>query len=240
MIISHRSDALRSHATKAWPERKIPSGRFFVYDYLHWGIHVTMSKGQESKRIGQGMKPRGNAGVSQPKPIAAPIVAPTGVGQPESLIAPVLERVELEQKGGTLEPENSAKPQPKNAVGVAPSPEEEDQLSALADALIASGFTEPAEAEDANEGVHPAIEGGIPAGPTPVGVQEIPGVIMYRGENPLGPQPNGSHGIVLNIGEGYWEAVQQWAEADGVAAEEWCNMRFTEYLETWSSPAKGR
>lgn len=56
----------------------------------------------------------------------------------------------------------------------------------------------------------------------------------------LGPQPNGDFRIIVTIPEGYVEGVRQWAESDGLSMEEWLDHRLSDYLETWSSPARGR
>ena len=56
----------------------------------------------------------------------------------------------------------------------------------------------------------------------------------------IGLQPDGSYGVVVTIQEGYWEAVQQWAEADGLLVERWLSDRLYEYISTYGEPAKGR
>ena len=56
----------------------------------------------------------------------------------------------------------------------------------------------------------------------------------------IGLQPDGSTKVVVTIEEGYWEAVQQWAEADGVPVERWLSDRLYEYISTYGEPAKGR
>jgi uncharacterized protein YciI len=55
-----------------------------------------------------------------------------------------------------------------------------------------------------------------------------------------GPQPDGTTKVIVTIQEGYWEAVQQWAEADGVPVEQWLSDRLYEYISTYGEPAKGR
>jgi hypothetical protein len=56
----------------------------------------------------------------------------------------------------------------------------------------------------------------------------------------IGLQPDGTTKIIVTIQEGYWEAVQQWAEADGVPVERWLSDRLYEYISTYGEPAKGR
>ena len=56
----------------------------------------------------------------------------------------------------------------------------------------------------------------------------------------LGLQPDGSTKVVVSIQEGYWEAVKDWAEADGVPVERWLSDRLYEYISTYGEPAKGR
>ena len=55
-----------------------------------------------------------------------------------------------------------------------------------------------------------------------------------------GPQPDGTTKVVVTIQEGYWEADQQWAEADGVPVQQWLSDRLYEYISTYGEPAKGR
>ena len=56
----------------------------------------------------------------------------------------------------------------------------------------------------------------------------------------IGLQPDGTTKVIVTIQEGYWEAVQQWAEADGVPVERWLSDRLYEYISTYGEPAKGR
>ena len=56
----------------------------------------------------------------------------------------------------------------------------------------------------------------------------------------LGQQPDGSTKVVVTIQEGYFEAVTQWAESDGVPVEQWLSDRLYEYISTYGEPAKGR
>lgn len=56
----------------------------------------------------------------------------------------------------------------------------------------------------------------------------------------LGLQPDGTTKVVVTIQEGYWDAVQQWAEANGVTVEQWLSDRLYEYVSTYGEPAKGR
>jgi hypothetical protein len=186
------------------------------------------------------MKPRGNPAVEPPKAVIGADVSSATEGQTTSLIAPILGRAKAEQKGEGLEPENAEKPQLENALGVAAQAGEDDQLTALAEALVKSFAEDLEEGEDDPEVPDLGLVPTDPEEGDAVTVQDGVVKIFRTGDARLGPQKNGDYGIAINIREGYWEAVKQWAEADGVAPEEWCNMRFTEYMETWSSPAKGR
>ena len=56
----------------------------------------------------------------------------------------------------------------------------------------------------------------------------------------VGQQPDGSTKVVVTIQEGYFEAVTQWAESDGVPIEQWLSDRLYEYISTYGEPAKGR
>ena len=56
----------------------------------------------------------------------------------------------------------------------------------------------------------------------------------------LGLQPDGSTKVVVSIQEGYWDAVQQWAESDGVPVEQWLSNRLYEYISTYGEPAGKR
>ena len=56
----------------------------------------------------------------------------------------------------------------------------------------------------------------------------------------VGLQPDGSTKVIVSIQEGYFEAVKDWAEADGVPVERWLSDRLYEYISTYGEPAKGR
>jgi hypothetical protein len=83
-----------------------------------------------------------------------------------------------------------------------------------------------------DEGVMAVIKPGESGKP-----DELVGMFSAVG---IGLQPDGSTKVVVTIQEGYWEAVQQWAEADGVEVERWLSDRLYEYISTYGEPAKGR
>jgi hypothetical protein len=56
----------------------------------------------------------------------------------------------------------------------------------------------------------------------------------------LGLQKDGTFGIVLTLPEGLIDPIREQAESDKISPEEWCRMRFLEYIESWWSAPKGR
>ena len=81
--------------------------------------------------------------------------------------------------------------------------------------------------------------GGVPMGQMqPAIIYEASG--GKEGLARVGPQPDGTTKVVVSIQEGYWDAVQQWAEADNVPVEQWLSDRLYEYVSTYGEPAKGR
>ena len=56
----------------------------------------------------------------------------------------------------------------------------------------------------------------------------------------IGEQPDGSYKAVVTIKEGYWNAITEWAESDGVTPEEFLSNIITQNIETYAMPAKGR
>lgn len=56
----------------------------------------------------------------------------------------------------------------------------------------------------------------------------------------VGPMPDGSQKCVVTVPEGYWEAVKQWAESDGISPEEWLSQRLYEYVTSFGNAPKGR
>ena len=56
----------------------------------------------------------------------------------------------------------------------------------------------------------------------------------------VGFQANGEYKAVVTIKEGYWNAVEEWAAADGLTPEEWLSNLVTANIETYAMPAKGR
>lgn len=82
--------------------------------------------------------------------------------------------------------------------------------------------------------------GGVPMGQTmqPAIIYEASG--GKEGIARVGLQPDGTTKVVVTIQEGYWSAVTQWSEADGVPVEQWLSDRLYEYVSTYGEPAKGR
>lgn len=81
--------------------------------------------------------------------------------------------------------------------------------------------------------------GGVPMGQMqPAIIYEASG--GKEGLARVGPQPDGTTKVVVSIQEGYWNAVQQWAEADNVSVEQWLSDRLYEYVSTYGEPARGR
>jgi hypothetical protein len=56
----------------------------------------------------------------------------------------------------------------------------------------------------------------------------------------LGDQADGSKGYVVKVEEGYWTAVEDWAQADGITPEEWLKNLLYSAISTYGEPAKGR
>jgi hypothetical protein len=56
----------------------------------------------------------------------------------------------------------------------------------------------------------------------------------------VGEREDGSYGVVVTIGEGYYGAVKEWAEADDLSIEEWLTNLVTSNIETYGQPARGR
>jgi hypothetical protein len=244
-----------------------------------------MSKGQRKSRVGVGMKPRGIQGDKMQKAVMVTDASSGTEGQTETSIQPVFEAQYVEQRGPTLEQENSGLLESEKQPAVADQPTEMADFE-LKKALKMSSATGPTADQtedygvtkyDPETGCRPNSEVNPDGSVVDAEFEEVAPYIptmaeheeavregrvvsiasieeaLSKGANvsiapngdvkiggTLGPRADGSYGIVLTVPEGYWDAVQQWAEADGVTAEEWCNMRFTEFVETWSSPAKGR
>jgi hypothetical protein len=56
----------------------------------------------------------------------------------------------------------------------------------------------------------------------------------------LGLQPDGSKKYVVEVVEGYWTAVEDWAQGDGITPEEWLRNLLYGAISTYGEPAKGR
>lgn len=204
-----------------------------------------MSKGQRKRRVGVGMKPRGIQGGIVQKAVIGVDTSSTTEGQPETVIVPVSEAQEREERGPTLEPEIDSRGESQKEPHVAEITNETADLdlqkalemsskvdSEVIDAEFEEVATEPSPHIPTIAEMEQAINDGRVVRIDASGTVDI-------GDKP-GPRPDGSYGIVVSIGEGYWDAVQQWAEADDLKPSEWLNMRIAEFLDTWSYPAKGR
>lgn len=229
---------------------------------------MTMNEGQKRK-VGQGMKPRGETAEK-----TADITAvPTDEGQAESIIQPVLDREEGEQGSEHLEadlvqnldsaegPEKSPTVEPfcgfdaRLETFFHPTPPEVEQVTAgslsglesLQAALEQSGFVK-IDASDTPQGVNCYQ-------PTPAEVDKMASVLVREVQkeplaverinnipriHSLGEQLNGDFKTVVTIQEGYIEGVRQWAEADGKTMEEWLSDFIAGYLENYGSPARSR
>lgn len=216
-----------------------------------------MSKGQKKRRVGVGMKPRGVQGDTMQKATMGVDTASGSEGQTEIVKVPESEPQQQEQRGPTLEAKNDVSEEVEKVSTVA-APPTEDAVSDLQKALEMSAEKGPEAVhiptleeheKSVEEGrairlddpryvhysiaeIEAAMNKGASVSIAPDGKVNLGGT--------LGPRPDGSHGIVLTVPEGYWEAVQQWAESEGISPEEWCNMRFVECIEVWGQPAKGR
>lgn len=221
-----------------------------------------MSEGQINRKVGQGMKRRGGKRVSVPKETKAVIEKPTTEGQPEGVKEAVLETQDQAQTPPNLEPEIEAAAEPETGdlgASVADTdhaPEMTPEGEALLKAMLES--KDPADDIDMTKAletgnIKTGIVGVSEVDPKSVNLKELEAAFggasfknatkpaaFWLGESSLGPQPDGSHKVAVTIQEGYWEAVQQWAEADGVPVEEWLSARLYEYVSTYGQAPRGR
>ena len=223
-----------------------------------------MSEGQSKRRIGSGMKPRGNKRVKPQKETKEMSNQSTDEGQQVVASEAVLGPQEGNETPGNLEPENGENGL-QNLEEKGPMVAHDDGLEAAleesAGAVIDAEFEEvdeaPADLETAmavGTGTIAEIKGssGLKA-KADVVIEDgkitksryAIGVDTATGEDQsamviVGLQPDGSTKVVVTIQEGYWEAVQQWSEADGVPVERWLSDRLYEYISTYGEPAKGR
>ena len=89
------------------------------------------------------------------------------------------------------------------------------------------------------DGTYTQIEGGMDIGPSKSEEQRLAELICQH-NGYVGEREDGSYGVVVTIGEGYWGAVKEWAESDGLTAEEWLTNLVTTNIESYGMPAKGR
>ena len=221
-----------------------------------------MSEGQSKRRIGSGMKPRGNKRFKPQKETKEMSNQSTDEGQQVVASEAVLDPQQGNETPGNLEPGNGEKGL-QNLEEKGPMVAHDDGLEAALEE--SAGEVIDAEFKDVDEPLPPCD--GKPMGKELAGItadkkyaigvdygkdkgalavvkigkkgkpDELVGTWEAIG---LGPQPDGSTKVVVTIEEGYWEAVQQWAEADGVPVERWLSDRLYEYVSTYGEPAKGR
>jgi hypothetical protein len=191
------------------------------------------------------MKPRGNQQVKPQREANKVTEHSTDEGQQTPAKEVVLEPEEGNETPGNLEPENGEKPL-QNLENSEPIVAHDEGLEAALNEsggeVIDAEFREVDEPEPAKPNVEAlqAAYGSMkfPGPPSEVAVSmEIRGVpTNFR----IGLQSDGSTKVIVTIQEGYWEAVQQWAESDGVPVEQWLSDRLYEYISTYGEPAKGR
>lgn len=185
-----------------------------------------MSEGQINRKVGQGMKRRGGKRVSVPKETKAVIDKPTTEGQPEGVEEAVLEPQDQAQTPPNLKPEIEDAAEAETG-DLEASVADNDSATDLEKALAESAEVIDGEFADVDE---IATTKRL----TKYGAKQL--LTSYG----LGPQPDGSHKVAVTIQEGYWEAVQQWAEADGVSVETWLTDRLYEYVSTYGQAPRGR
>lgn len=222
-----------------------------------------MNEGQKKRKIGTGMKPRGNKRVKPQKEKNPMTEQSTVEGHETPSQEPVLEGREGNETPGNLEPEKGEKPlqnlENSEAMVAQDSSLEAAMKESSGEILDAefSDVDEPASEEWPTHCVHgTAIKepcekckaaGGGKDGKL-IAEADVDDSLELEPQPPLdgkafpavGLQPDGSTKVIVTIQEGYWEAVQQWAEADGVPVERWLSDRLYEYVSTYGEPAKGR
>ena len=211
-----------------------------------------MTKGQRKRSIGVGMKPRGNQRVKPQKGSKNVTTQSTTEGQETHAPEPVLEGQEVNSMGGNLEPETAAdelQNLESNGGEKGPNPASDDGLeAALKESQdgaekesVRCTTDEPVDLETAM-----AVGTGTVSGFRGIMQPIMQPSIIYEasggkeGLARVGQQPDGSTKVVVTIQEGYFEAVTQWAESDGVPIEQWLSDRLYEYISTYGEPAKGR
>lgn len=198
-----------------------------------------MSEGQINRKVGQGMKSRNGKRVSVPKEKKPVTIKPTTEGQSEGVKETVLEPQDQAQTPPNLKPEIEAAAEPETG-DLGASVADNDSVTDLEKALAESAEVIDGEFEDVDDNPKPTIE-MLEKAYGAVSFKGAPAPAMaWLGESALGPQPDGSHKVAVTIQEGYWEAVQQWAEADGVPVEEWLSARLYEYVSTYGQAPRGR
>jgi hypothetical protein len=56
----------------------------------------------------------------------------------------------------------------------------------------------------------------------------------------LGLQSDGSYKIIVTIPEGYWGAIKEWAESDGLPTDRWISDRLCEYIYGYGERPKAK
>jgi hypothetical protein len=206
------------------------------------------------------MKPRGEKKATKTSSTAV---------QKESILKPVLERAKVVESGPSLEGGKVQSLEsvevPSVAVTVADT-ESSDAEEELIKSLMETPVV-PEEAFDALDSLMGTVSvkdvdglSGVSADGTyaigvdyGVGKDETVMVAINVGQcgapdeiigtwktASIGEQPDGSYKAVVTIGEGYWNAIKEWAEADGLTAEQWLSNLVMANVETYGQPAKGR
>ena len=201
-----------------------------------------MVKGQRARRIGNNMKPRGNKEVKSQEEMNSMAEQSTVEGQQEPVKEAVLEPQEGNETPGNLEPENGEEKFQNLESSLADDEGLQAALNQSGDEVI------DAEFEEVDESLELIQVLGEPSGvdletAMAVGTGTIKDLQPPLGGKSfpiVGLQPDGSTKVIVSIQEGYFEAVKDWAEADGVPVERWLSDRLYEYISTYGEPAKGR
>jgi len=194
------------------------------------------------------MKPRGNKEVKPQEEMNSMAEQSTVEGQQEAVKEAVLDGQEGNETPGNLEPENGEEKFQNLESSLADDEGLQAALNESGDEEIGAEF---AKAEEPKGILVAHIADPNP--PSFSGGKMAPAVIYEGGADlskeagggsmslsQVGPMPDGTTRVVITIQEGYWEAVKDWAEADGVPVQRWLSDRLYDYISTYGEPAKGR
>lgn len=225
--------------------------------------------GQPKSRVGQGMKPRGNAegikveSVTEEKPVSTDQVQTEGTEQP-SQVAP-----EGEQTPPSQEPKTGENGENEPTAGLAGSNALAEMLRQSGDGAENTAKVKPADdpaqvlaaiGKDAQERhamamePHPSQAPIRPPEDLPLGGysfkfdNELDKIQVFRSDSGapmdfvgVGDLPNGDHAVVITIPEELVTGVKDFAEADGKkSVQQWCTEFFVMNLEAYCTPTKGR